>query len=241
MSASPLRWSNWHHFGRRGDSIVPLRLPLQGHPARFVLLAGLHRSPSVAERLSRFLDSEAEFKSEYGLYSVDDRPRHARRMGVCGRGSSASSQVQQAGRHTARVPAERQLAHLPSLPVGLSERRRPAAVLRGVTGIDLAASADFGSHCRAGRRLPQVARRQQPEPGARAGAVVSSPAWKPDTAEALKIFRRRRGTSPRSTRSTTRSWPSTPGRGQRDRVVPISEAAGTRKRLTIGGWYHSPD
>jgi Rps23 Pro-64 3,4-dihydroxylase Tpa1-like proline 4-hydroxylase len=28
--------------------------------------------------------------------------------------------------------------------------------------------------------------------------------------------------------------------GTTHRVVPISEAAGTRKRLTIGGWDHSP-
>ncbi len=46
------------------------RKSFTSHPARLVVIKNFLQ-PQMAERLSRFLSSEAEFKAEYGLYSVE--------------------------------------------------------------------------------------------------------------------------------------------------------------------------
>jgi hypothetical protein len=79
------------------------RKSFTSHPARLVVIKDF-LPPQVAERLSRFLSSEAEFKAEYGLYSIEGAVKeedwlHAKRRG-------SILQVRKVGRDAAAVSGE---------------------------------------------------------------------------------------------------------------------------------------
>lgn len=66
-----------------------------------------------------------------------------------------------------------------------------------------------------------------------------SPDWKPEYGGNLKIL------DPDGNESTVEAKYNSlvafdTLAGTTHCVVPVAEAAGTRKRLTIGGWYHTP-
>src|SRR5688572_26886413 len=51
-------------------ALASYRAGFTSHPARLIVLRDF-LTPPVAERLSRFLANEAEFRPEYGLYSIE--------------------------------------------------------------------------------------------------------------------------------------------------------------------------
>ena len=212
------------------------RSAFESHPARFVLLEDF-LVPAIAERLSRFLAGEAEFTPEHGLYSAEDGGVTEERWAA----SPEDDRFFRFSRLTGTPPqfqlSNNSLTYLRfrSTFQGDDDLRR---YFERVTGLDLAASGDFGSHAMgAGDFLKSHDDNNRDR--VLALVLYLTPGWQPDYGGSLIIVdpEGRESTVPAQYNSLvvfdTRA-------GTTHRVVPIDEAAGALKRLTIGGWYHRP-
>lgn len=211
------------------------RSAFTSHPARLVVLENF-LAPQVAERLAKFLATEAEFAPEFGLYSsegavderewllADEQDRFFRL------------------RKLVRTPPQFQMS--PNALTYLQFRKafqRPElkAFFEAISGLSLGWSDDFGAHSmiqgdflrphsddNRNRRLALV--------------IYLSPEWKRDFGGALHVVDRS-GTitevEPRYNSMIAFDVLAAPAH----LVLPIVPAAGHNQRLTIGGWYHNTD
>jgi 2OG-Fe(II) oxygenase superfamily len=223
-----------HHLG--DEAIRSYRSAFEGHPARFVLLEDF-LAPTVADRLSRFLDNEAEFAPEYGLYSVDDRQVTKGEWESADEEERFFSFSKLLGAPQEFQLSDNSLTYLQFRSTFQSndDMRR---FFQKVTGMELAASADFGSHS---MQAGDFLKSHDDDNRNRVLALVLylSPAWKPEFGGSLKISDADGNESTVDAKYNSLVAFDTRA-GTTHRVEPISEAAGTRKRLTIGGWDHSP-
>jgi 2OG-Fe(II) oxygenase superfamily len=218
-------------------SVESRRSAFELHPARFFVIEDF-LVPEVAERLSEFLRREASFETEYGLYSVDGHK-------VDGDQWSAAPEEDRFFRYGRLVgtPSQYQfspnsLAYLRFRSVFQSDDDL-RSFFEALTGLELARSDDFGSHSMgAGDFLKE---HDDSDRNRRLALVLYlSPDWKADLGGSLHIVLPDGGT-----------WMVEPEfnslvafdtlAGTMHFVEIVRKAAGEERRVTIGGWYHSPE
>lgn len=218
------------------EAVAAYRSRFDSSPARFVVLEDFLK-PALAERLSRFLDSEAVYATEYGLYGVEDRRVEEQEWSAADEQKRFFRFSKIVGIQPEHQMSENALAYLRFRSTFMRD-----AELRGffeaVTGMSLGASDDFGSHSMvAGDFLK--AHDDDNRNRVLALVLYLSPDWTPDYGGTLKIV------DPAGEELTVEAKYNSlvafdTRAGTSHYVVPISERAGNRKRLTIGGWYHEP-
>jgi hypothetical protein len=222
-----------HHL--TDDAVAAYRSEFQSSPARHVVLKDFLKL-AVAERLSRFLDTEAEYATEHGLFGID--------QGVDEHQWNAADESSRFFRFSKLVGTQPQYQLSENALTYLRFRStfQTDAELRGffaaITGMDLGASDDFGSHS---MRAGDFLKHHDDDNRNRVLALVLylSPEWKREYGGTLKIVEP--SGSELTVDATYNSLVAFDTRaGTSHYVVPISPDAGTRKRLTIGGWYHEP-
>ena len=212
------------------------RSAFEAQPARYFVVEDF-LVPAVAERLSRFLGSEADFATEYGLYGIDDRPVSAEEWMAADARARFFRFSKLVGTPPEFQLSDNSLAYLRlrSTFQGSDELRR---FFEAATGIELAKSADFGSHSMGAGDFLNA--HDDDNRNRRLALVVYlSPDWKADYGGSLKIVDGDGNESTVEARYNSLVAFDTRA-GTTHYVVPIADAAGTRRRLTIGGWYHDP-
>ena len=218
------------------EAIASYRAAFQSHLARFVVIEQF-LVPEIAARLSEFLRTEGQFEIEYGLYSVEDR-----KVGVDE--WTAAPEEDRFFRFSKLVgtPPEFQLSDNSLTYLRFRTAFQTDDNLRtffeDVTGIQLARSDDFGSHSMAvgdflnahddnnrNRRLALV--------------LYLSPGWTREYGGSLHIVDEDGNESVIEATYNSIVAFDTLVRSTHY-VAPIREAAGQQRRLTIGGWYHTP-
>lgn len=203
------------------------------HPARLVWLRDF-LDPGIADRLGTFLAKEAEFRNDYGLYSVEgsvseeqwaaaDEPDRFFRLGKI-----------------AGTPPEFRLS--PNALTYLRFRQAFQGPMRGffqaLTGIALGPSDDFGSHRMvAGDFL----RPHSDDNRDRRVALVIylSADWDSSAGGALEV--RDSGGGVTTVQPEFNSVVVFDVLAETLHAVPtIPTSVGARSRLTIGGWYPRP-
>jgi hypothetical protein len=217
------------------EALRRYREELQFHPAKVTVLDRF-LVDKMAERLTAFVSSEAQFKKEFGLYSEEGPVSEERWLAAededrffrLGRQSGGSGQFSMSP-NTLTYLKFRQTFQRPEFKAFFEE----------ISGLSLGSSDDFGvqsftagdflrphSDDNRDRRLALV--------------IYLSPRWEADFGGALRMFH------PDGESSVV-----VPGynsmvvfdvlAGTTHLVEPVTTAAGDLARLTIGGWYHKPD
>ena len=202
------------------------------HPMRLVWIKDFLK-PDVADRLSRFLTTEAEFLTEYGLYSVEgavteeqwltatqeDRFFRLRKL-------KATAQKFQMSRNALTYVQFRQAFQRPEL----------RAFFEAISGLPLNWSDDFGSHSMIEgdflRPHTDDNRNRQ-----LALVIYLSPEWESRLGGVLHVIDKANNdvVVPPDYNSLVAFDVLT---DTQHFVTPITPEAGTKARLTIGGWYH---
>lgn len=217
------------------ESVRAYRSTFESSPARFVVLEDFLQ-PALAERLSAFLDAEALYKTEYGLFGIDE--------GVDEGAWNAALDEARFFRFSKLVGIDPKFALGDNAVAYLRFRStfQRDTDLRGffesITGMSLGGSDDFGSHC---MQAGDFLKSHDDDNKNRTLAIVLylSPDWTPEYGGSLKIVDP--GGDELTVEASYNSLVVFDTRaGTKHYVVPISERAGSRKRLTIGGWYHEP-
>lgn len=203
------------------------------HPARLVVIKDF-LVPQVADRLSLFLSNEAEFKSEYGLYSVEGA--------VTEQDWLRAPDEDRLFRLGKLVGMSRQFQTSPNALTYLQFRmafQRPEfkAFFETISGMPLGASDDFGAHS---MTREDLLRPHSDDNRNRQLALVIylTPGWKQEFGGQLRVIHL--------------DGNATVVEAQYNSVIafnvlthsahvvePIRSADGAdRRRLTIGGWYH---
>ena len=222
-----------HH----GDGAARVyRSAFEAQPARFLVLEDF-LVPAVAERLSRFLAGEAEFASEYGLYGIDDRPITEEEWNAAREEERFFRFSKLVGTRPEFQMSDNSLTYL-RLRSTFQNNDDLRRLFEDATGIELAASADFGSHSMAAGDF--LKEHDDDNRNRRLALVLYlSPDWKPEYGGSLKIVDS--DGNEYTVEATYNSLVAFDTRaGTSHYVVPVRDAAGARKRLTIGGWYHDP-
>ncbi|PYO82886.1 MAG: hypothetical protein DMD65_07340 [Gemmatimonadetes bacterium] len=203
------------------------------HPARLVIIRDF-LAPDVADRLGRFLANEAEFKPEFGLYSIegavkeedwlraDDQDRFFRLGKVVG------------------TPPRFQTS--PNALTYLQFRmafQRPEfkAFFESISGMPLGWSDDFGAHAMA---AGDFLRPHSDDNKDRQLALVIylTPGWKRKFGGVLRVVHhdeRFTDVEPEYNSLIAFDVLASPAH----LVLPIQPGtAGSTRRLSIGGWYH---
>lgn len=194
--------------------------------------------PAVAERLGRFLDGEAEFATEYGLYGVDDRRVEEREWLAADDDARFFRFSKNVGTRPEFQLSDNALTYL-RFRTTFQRSDEMRAFFEAATGLELASSDDFGSHS---MQAGDFLRTHDDDNRNRRLALVLylSAGWRPDYGGSLEIVDPDGRTSIVEARFNSLVAFDTRA-GTTHRVLPISDAAGERRRLTIGGWYHQPD
>ena len=189
----------------------------------------------VAAKLAAFLASEADFRPEFGLYSVEGAVDED-----TWRAAEPTDRFFRYGRNVG-VPPEHQfstnaLAYLHFRTTFQDERFR--AFFEEVSGLQLASSDDFGSHKMA---MGDYMGEHDDDNRNRRLAIVLylSPDWRPEYGGALRV---------RNPKGQVHTIPATYNSvaifdtqaGTLHSVEPVSGKVGDKARATIGGWYHQP-
>jgi Rps23 Pro-64 3,4-dihydroxylase Tpa1-like proline 4-hydroxylase len=215
------------------DMLDGYRNAFTSHPARLTLIRDF-LAPHVAERLSRFLESEAQFAPEYGLYSVEG--------GVAEQEWLRADERDRFFRLRKLVSTAPQFTMSPNALTYLQFRKafqRPEfkAFFETISDLSLGWSDDFGAHSmiegdflrphsddNRNRRLALV--------------IYLSRGWQPSFGGQLRVLHKD-GTSteiePQYNSMIAFDVLTAPAHV----VLPITPAAGANQRLTIGGWYHN--
>ena len=218
------------------DATRAYRATFEASPARFVVLEDF-LVPAIAERLSRFLDGEAEFATEYGLYGVDDRRVDEQEWLA----AEDEARFFRFGKNVGTRPefqlSDNALTYL-RFRTTFQRNDELRAFFEAVSGLELAASDDFGSHS---MQAGDFLRTHDDDNRNRRLALVLylSPGWRPELGGSLEIVDGDGRTSVVEARFNSLVAFDTLA-GTTHRVLPISDAAGAQRRLTIGGWYHRP-
>ena len=217
------------------EKVRSYRAAFESTPARFVVLEDFLQ-PALAERLSRFLDHEARYKTEYGLYGFDE--------GVNEQEWNAAAEDERffrfsklVGMDPTHAMGDNALSYL-QFRSTFQQNAELRAFFESITGMRLGASDDFGSHS---MQAGDFLKAHDDDNNDRVLALVLylSPDWRPEYGGTLKIV------DPGGAELTVQARYNSlvvfdTRAGTTHYVVPISERAGERKRLTIGGWYHAP-
>ena len=218
------------------DAVQSYRSTFEENPARFVALEDF-LLPEFAERLSAFLRNEGKFQTEYGLYSLEDRGASEEEWGS----APEEDRFFRFGKLVG-TPPEFQLSDNSLAYLRLRSTFQQDDALRSffetATGIELGTSDDFGSHSMG---VGDFLKPHDDDNRNRRLALVLylAPDWAPELGGELHIAdkdgnewvveARYNSLVAFDTRAETTHY-----------VAAISEAAGERKRVTIGGWYHDP-
>ena len=202
------------------------------HPARLVVIADI-LAETVATRLSRFLDAEAEFQPEYGCYSRED--------GVTEAEWQAAEDTDRFFRFRKLVAAPQQFRMSPAALTYLQFRRafqstEMRAFFEAISGLSLGWSDDFGAHLmidgdflrphsddNRNRRLALV--------------LYLSKGWQREHGGLLRLAHPDGSVTevePRFNTMIAFDVLASPAH----LVMPVTAAPEIWRRLTIGGWYH---
>lgn len=205
------------------------------HPARMVVLSDF-LNDDVAERLSAFLTTEAEFQSEYGLYSVEDEPVNETQW-------LQAPEDDRFFRYAKLVGTAPQFTLSPNALTYLQFRQAFQtddfkAFFEAISGLELASSDDFGAHfMQAGDFL----RPHSDDNRDRRLALVIylSPGWESSMGGALNVV------DPNGAATTVEAEYNSLVAfdvlaDTLHFVAPISADTNGMARVTIGGWYHRP-
>lgn len=222
------------HLG--DDAVGVYRTSFDAQPARFLVLEDF-LVPKFAARLSNFLAGEAEFAAEYGLHGIDDRKVTEEEWNAAGEDERFFRFSKLVGTRPEFQMSDNSLAYL-RLRSTFQSNVDLRLFFEAVTGLDLAASADFGSHCMG---TGDFLKEHDDDNRNRRLALVLylAPDWQAEYGGSLKIIDADGRESNVEARYNSLVAFDTRA-GTSHYVVPIGDAAGARKRLTIGGWYHQP-
>jgi hypothetical protein len=219
------------------DAIARYGEAFRSHPAKMTVIDDFLVEP-VAEQVSRFLDKDAIFANDYGLYSTG-----ASRVG--GDAFVEAEDDDRFYRFRSMVGVDIE-AGLSDTTFAYMQVRRSLGSADGsryfaaISGLDLAAeSDDFKPHrMEAGDYL----RPHNDANNNRQLAIVIylSPGWTPEYGGTLVVLDRDGGshTVPAAYNSVVMFDVVA---HKHHFVETIEEAAGERARLTLGGWYHFPE
>ena len=217
------------------DAIEAHRQAFASPPARLVFIREF-LVESVADRLSRFLAGEGEFRFEYGLYSDEDAvPEEEWEK------ASDDDRFFRLGKLVGTPP---QFQMSPNALTYLRFRQvfqRPEfkAFFEAISGTPLGSSDDFGAHF---MRVGDFLKPHSDDNRNRRLALVLylSPGWKPEFGGELQVVEKEGAvhTIQPEYNSLVAFDVLTDSSHY---IEPITPAAGDLPRLTIGGWYHKPD
>ena len=226
------KWIQPQHLD--DEALEAVRSSFQSHPGKVVVLRNVLLEP-IAERLAKFLSQEAQFAPEQGLYSIEGA--------VSDEQWSSAPDEDRLFRlsRLAGIPNEFQLGGNALTYLRFRQTfQRPEfeKFFESITGLPLGASDDFGVHSMSpgdflkphsddirNRRVALV--------------IYLSPDWEPRYGGSLHVTDSGGGETVIEAEynsmvvfdviaDTTHF------------VAQIEDAAGERRRLTIGGWYHQP-
>jgi len=203
------------------------------HPARLVVIKDFLQ-PQMAERLSRFLSSEAEFKAEYGLYSVEGAVKEEDWLRA-----KDEDRFFKFGKLVGTPP---QFQTSPNALTYLQFRttfQRPElkAFFEAISGMPLGASNDFGAHSMTSESL---LRPHSDDNRDRQLALVIylTPGWKSEFGGQLKVTHLDgKTTVVEAEYNSVIAFNVLTHKAHVVEPVRPSNGAAPR-RLTIGGWYH---
>ena len=202
------------------------------HPARLVVIKNF-LDPRVAERLNRFLASEAEFKPEYGLSSVEGAVSEEAWL----RASEQDRFFRL--RKLAATPPQYRMS--PNALTYLQFRKafqRPEfqAFFETISGLPLGWSDDFGAHSMI--RGDFLRPHSDDNRNRRLALVIYlSQDWQSRFGGVLHVVHQDgciTEVEPEFNSMIAFDVLKAPAH----LVLPIEEAAGDSQRLSIGGWYH---
>ena len=205
------------------------------HPARLVVLQNF-LVPQMAQRLAQFLEKEAEFAPEFGLYSHEGAVNE-----------DAWTAAEEPDRFFRLGKLVRTPAHFQMSPNALTylqfrkafQRPELRAFFEAISGLPLGWSDDFGSHAMA---QGDFLRPHSDSDRHRRLALVIylSQDWESHFGGALHVIDQRSEVAviePHFNSVIAFDVLAAPAH----LVTPITQAAGERRRLSIGGWYHTPE
>jgi hypothetical protein len=203
------------------------------HPARLVVIKDFLQ-PQAAERLSRFLSVEAEFKAEYGLYTDKGAAREEDWLRA-----KDEDRFFKFGKLVGTPP---QFQMSPNALTYLQfrmtfQRSELKAFFEAISGMPLGASDDFGAHS---MTTESFLRPHSDDNRNRQLALVIylTPGWKPQYGGQLKVTHLDGKTT--VVEAEYNSVIAFNVFTHREHVVErIRSSDGVApRRLTIGGWYH---
>ncbi len=203
------------------------------HPARLVVINNF-LVPQVADRLDRFLANEAEFKPEYGLYSIEGAVKEEEWL--------RADEPDRFFRFGKLVGTPPQFQTSPNALTYLQFRmtfQRPdfKTFFEAISGLPLGASDDFGAHA---MTRGDFLRPHSDDNRNRQLALVIylTPGWKREFGGVLRVVHnddRYTDVEPEYNSMIAFDVLTAPAH----LVSPIQpEDVGPQRRLTIGGWYH---
>lgn len=216
-------------------AIVRYRHSFESHPAHVVVLKNFLQ-PDVADRLSRFLSKEAEFKVTYGLYSTEEAVSEENwrsatdddRLFKLGRLVGAAPQFQRSP-NTLTYLQFRMAFHRPELKAFFEE----------ITGMRLGISDDFGAQSMVHDDLlrPHSDDNRNRE---LALVIYLAPGWKAEYGGQLRVVHLdgKNTLVEAEYNSLVVFNVHTHSAHVVEAVRPVIGAG--NRRLTIGGWYHRP-
>lgn len=224
-------WIQPQHLQDR--ALEQYRNAFTSHPARLVVIKDF-LLPQVADRLSCFLSNEAEFRPEYGLYSIEGAVREEDWLRA-----ADGDRLFRLGKLVGAPP---QFQTSPNALTYLQFRmtfQRPEfkAFFEAVAGMGLGASDDFGAHAMAEGDL---LRPHSDDNRNRQLALVIylTPGWKREFGGLLRVVHRDGAftdVEPEYNSIIAFDVLTAPAHY----VSPIRTAdRGPTRRLSIGGWYH---
>jgi Rps23 Pro-64 3,4-dihydroxylase Tpa1-like proline 4-hydroxylase len=217
------------------DAIRAHREAFTSHPARLIFIRDF-LVESMAEKLTRFLRDEGEFRFEYGLYSDED---------------PVSEEV------WAKAPADDQFFRLGKLigtppqfqmsPNALTylrfrqtfQRLEFKGFFEAITGMTLGSSDDFGAHF---MRVGDFLKSHSDDNRDRRLALVLylTPDWQPNFGGELRVVEKNGAVH--TIQPEYNSMVAFDVLTETSHYIePIQAVAGDQARLTIGGWYHRPE
>jgi hypothetical protein len=233
MSVDRSRLESWFQPDHlEDDALEKYRKEFCVHPARLVVLENV-LAPQIADRLARFLASEADFSPEFGLYSIDGAVDEQQWL--------RADEEDRFFRLRKLLSTRQQFQMSPNALTYLLFRKafqlsEFKAFFEAISGLTLGWSDDFGAHSMVegdflkphsddnrNRRLALV--------------FYLTPGWQREYGGLLRVFHHD-GTftevEPRFNSMIAFDVLAAPAH----LVTPI-RSAGQQQRLSIGGWYHN--
>jgi Rps23 Pro-64 3,4-dihydroxylase Tpa1-like proline 4-hydroxylase len=217
------------------ETLEQYRSAFTAHPARLTVIRDF-LAPHVAVKLNRFLESEAQFAPEFGLYSIDGATSEEEWL--------RADERDRFFRLRKLVSTAPQFKMSPNALTYLQFRKafqRPEfkTFFEAISGLSLGWSDDFGAHSMI---EGDFLRPHSDDNRNRRMALVIylSQAWEPSFGGQLRVLHKDgifTEIEPQYNSMIAFDVLTAPAHT----VLPITRAAGARQRLSIGGWYHSVD